>query len=173
MADWQCQKTVAAIRECKRPVTKKGLRAFLGTIGYYRKFIEKFADMSACLTPASSKDAPSKVIWSNDMDRVFRRLCESLCNHVCLCVPKRGDCYILYTDASSMGMAACLYVIREGAEVPVAFYSRQLQAAEKRYSASEREALAIVASLTHFDLYVWGEDVIVRTDHKPNLALTG
>ena len=42
-----------------RPTTKKGLRSFLGTISYYRKFIPKIAEYTALLTPAMAKTALS------------------------------------------------------------------------------------------------------------------
>ena len=41
-----------------KPITKKGLRSFLGSVGYYRKFIPGIADYTAKLTPAISKMAP-------------------------------------------------------------------------------------------------------------------
>jgi len=44
----------------------------------------------------------------------------------------------------------------------VAFYSRQLRGAERRYSATEMEALAVVASVNHFLPYL----ATVVTDHK-------
>lgn len=53
----------------------------------------------------------------------------------------------------------------------MAFYSRQLRGPELRYSISEKEALAVVSSLDHFDCYLYGRSVDVITDHKPNLAL--
>ena len=34
---------VAALRNFQRPVTKSDLRAFLGTVGYYRRFVPEFA----------------------------------------------------------------------------------------------------------------------------------
>ncbi len=76
---------------------------------------------------------------------------------------------MLYTDASGVGIGACLHVCREGVELPVAFYSRQLRGAERNYSVSELEALAIVSAV-HY-VYLWGADVTVVTDHEPNLAL--
>jgi len=45
-------------------VTKKELRAFLGSIGYYRRFITSFANHSALLTPATSGAAKGKIVWT-------------------------------------------------------------------------------------------------------------
>ena len=37
------------------------------------------------------------------------------------------------------------------------FYSRQLRGPEKRYSATEMEALAVVRAVDHFAHSIWGE----------------
>ncbi len=54
----------------------------------------------------------------------------------------------------------------------MAFYSRSLRGPETRYSVSEKEALAVVEVVEHFNIYLFGNVVTVRTDHSPNLALT-
>jgi len=48
-----------------------------------------------------------------------------------------------------------------------AFFSQQLHGAEQCYSATELEALALVASVEHFGYYLYGTPFIVYTDHKP------
>ena len=48
-----------------------------------------------------------------------------------------------------------------------AFFSRQLHGAEQRYSATEFEALVLVASVEHFSYYLYGTPFVVFTDHKP------
>ena len=49
----------------------------------------------------------------------------------------------------------------------MAFYSRRLNSAEENYSATDRELLAIIASLKYFCHYVSGLDFTVLTDHQP------
>ncbi len=86
----------------------------------------------------------------------------SLCHSCCLVIPAPEDVLVLYTDASGAGVGGCLHVVREREELPVGFFSRQLRPAERNYSVSELECLAIVASLKQFEFL---------TDHKPCLAL--
>ncbi len=74
-------------------------------------------------------------------------------------------------DASDRAVGGCLHVVRGEEELPVGFFSRTLRGAELRYSVPEKEALGIVASLNHFDPYVYGQAVTVKTDNRPNLAL--
>ena len=63
-----------------------------------------------------------------------------------LCVPSSADTLTLHTDASGLGVGAVLTALRGGKEVPTAFFSRQLRGAEKNYSTTEWESLAIVGS---------------------------
>ncbi len=162
---------VHAMAEFRQPTTKKDLRAFLGSIGYYRKFIPRFSDHSALLTPATSGTAPGKVVWSQEMLDAFQSLRKSLCNHCVLTVPSVSDTFQLHTDASGVGVGAVLNVIREDVEHPVAFFSRQLRGPERRYSATEIEALAVVASIEHFSHFLYGASFTVLTDHRPLTSL--
>ena len=165
------QHRIAALAEYRKPITKKTLRSFLGCMSYYRKFISKYANMSALLTPSTSVSAPKTVAWTVEMDNAFEMLKVSLCNNVSLVIPSTADTFTLHTDASGHGIGACLHIIRDGEELPVAFYSRQLQGAERNYSITELETLAIVASLKHFEYYTYGISLSIYTDHKACTSL--
>ncbi len=127
---------ITAMKNFIIPKSKRDLRAFLGSIGYYRKFISDFAQYSSVLTPATSSKAPGGVIWTPAMDEAFSHLTVSLCNKCILHVPSHNDEYIVHTDASEKGIGGVLNAKREDV-LPVAFYSRQLRGAELRYSATE------------------------------------
>ena len=78
---------------------------------------------------------------------------------------------MLHTDASGAGLGATLNVIRDGVEVPVAFYGKQLQGAQRRYSASELECLAIFKAINYFSHFLYGRVFTVYTDHKALVSL--
>ena len=136
------QMRVKAMSEFAQPVSKKDMRAFLGAIGYYRKFNPQFSRYSSLLTPSTCHTAPGRVLWSSKMVEALRALRLVLCNVCVLHVPVAEDVFSLHTDASAGGVGAVLNVIREGVMLPVAFFSRQLKGAEVRYSATELEGLA-------------------------------
>ena len=48
----------------------------------------------------------------------------------------------------------------------MAYFARQLRKAEKSYSATELEVLAVVESVKHFSRYLYGRRCEVWTDHK-------
>ena len=71
-------------------------------------------------------------------------------------------------DASPFGLGAALtQVDQNGQEHVVAYASRILGDVERRYSQTEREALAIVWGCERFYLYLYGADFEIVTDHKP------
>ena len=58
-----------------------------------------------------------------------------------------------------------------GQEKVVAFISRTLTPAERNYSITEKELLAIVWSFLRLHPYLHGGQVTVETDHQPLLSL--
>ena len=81
------------------------------------------------------------------------------------------DVFELHTDASGQGIGSVLNVIRQNSVLPVAFHSRQLRGAERRYSATELEALAVCEAIKHFSHFPYGASFTVLTDHKPLTSL--
>ena len=156
----------AAMADFIQPKTKKQLRSFLGAASYYRKFVKGYANMSSVLSPATSKPAPSVVQWNKEMLEAFNAIKVCLV-HVCvLTIPSQEDIFVLHTDASGAGIGATLNVIRDGEERPAAYFSRQLQGAQQRYSATELEGLAIFKSILFFAHFLFGRHFTVVTDHK-------
>lgn len=72
-------------------------------------------------------------------------------------------------DASDAGAGSVLlYDDQKGAERPVVYFSKKLKGYQRSYSVTEKEALALVLALRHFDIYVGsGRSLIVYTDHNP------
>ena len=157
---------VSTLVEYVRPRSRKDLRAFLGCVGYYRPFLKHLANHSARLTPATSKTAPSVVVWSPEMVEAFHTILTIISSSCKLTIPVLADMFTLHTDASGLGVGATLNVVRDGKEEAVAFYSRQLQGAQHRYSATELECLAVYAAINHFAHFLHGKHFDVYTDHK-------
>ena len=65
-----------------------------------------------------------------------------------------------------VGLGAVLSVVRNGAELPVAFWSKKLLPRERNYSASELEGLAVVAAVHHFHPYLITHPFTLETDHR-------
>ena len=153
------------------PRSKKQLRSFLGAASYYRRFVKGFASYSYKLSPDTSKFAPGVVVWDAAKLEAFHKLKVSLVDVCVLTVPCSEDTFSLHTDASGWGIGATLNVLRNGVELPVAFFSKQLQGAQQHYSATELEGLAIFKAIFYFSHFLWGRHFKVVTDHRALVSL--
>ena len=72
-----------------------------------------------------------------------------------LAVPRTDLLFILDTDASDYGIGAVLSQIQEGIERVIAYYSRDLPKAERNYSVTRGELLAVVDSVQNFHYYLF------------------
>ena len=160
-----------AMAEFLLPKSKKQLRSFLGAASYYRKFIKGFACQSFVLSPDTSKFAPGLVAWDAAKLEAFNKLKVSLVDVCILTVPVCEDIFSLHTDASGWGIGATLNVVREGVELPVGYFSKQLQGAQQHYSATELEGLAIFKAIFYFSHFLWGRHFTVLTDHRALVSL--
>ena len=75
------------------------------------------------------------------------------------------------TDASSFGLGAVLLQQSEGSWKPVAYASRSMTQAERRYAQIEKEALAITWVCQRFSDHVLGCRFTTESDHKPLIPL--
>ena len=73
---------------------------------------------------------------------------------MCLHIPLVSDVFVLQTNVFTKGASGVLCVCRDGAELPVAFYSRQLKERESNYAATELEYLAVKDSVCHFEVFL-------------------
>ena len=96
---------VEAVRNYPTPRTKKQVQAFLGLTGYYRKFIQAYADLAATLNDLTKKNAPNRIRWC---EKAFLLLKDTLCLYPILKSPDFNREFILQTDASDRGVGAVL-----------------------------------------------------------------
>ena len=122
---------VAALAKYSRPTTKRGLRAFLGSISFYRRYLKYLASQTALLTPLMAKQAPQWVEWSEEDECAFNTICSYFCNMSVLCIPLSEDKFSIVSDASGKGIGGVLQVQHEDEWQPVAFFSRQLRGRSK------------------------------------------
>ena len=140
--------------------------------GFYRKFIHKYAEIAKPLTVYMALlGKRKKVNLTPAAIDAFNKLKELIVSEPVLTLPDFDKPFGMRTDASGYAIGAVLFQLdKEGEERPVSYASRTLTKAEIRYSASEREMLAIYHWIRYWRPYVWGTHFKVYTDHSP---LTG
>ena len=87
-----------AIQHMQTPMTPKQVRAFLGLVGYYRKFIKGFAKIAKPLTLLTRQQV--KFEWTPEHHTAFLHLKEAIVQAPILHYPNPDKRYIVYTDAS-------------------------------------------------------------------------
>ena len=139
---------------------------------YYRRFIKNFADIAAPLHNMA-KCGKREFNWTPSADRAFKELKSYLCSAPILSLPDSSLPFTVYTDASDIGLGAVLTQQRGEHEHVIAYASRTLTAAERNYSTTEKECLAIVWSVNHWRPYLLGKAFDIVTDHQSLTWLQG
>uniref|UniRef100_A0A3B1IW77 Gypsy retrotransposon integrase-like protein 1 n=1 Tax=Astyanax mexicanus TaxID=7994 RepID=A0A3B1IW77_ASTMX len=164
---------VKAILEFPLPKTRRCLRRFLGMASYYRRFCRNF---SAVVQPLTSLLSPSvNFKWSSACDHAFTSVKILLSDAPVLSAPDFSRPFLLEVDASAVGAGAVL--LQEDADGilhPVCFYSHKFTSYQRNYSTIEKEALALLLAIQHFEVYVGSSSlpVVVFTDHNPLVFLS-
>ena len=155
---------VTAITQFPRPTDLNGVRRFIELASYYRRFIKNFSRISEPLRELTRKNATYE--WTPACEIAMTQLKEKLTTAPVLAFPAVDRDFTVETDASISGIGAVLSQRQdEGKLHPVAYASRSLSAAERNYSVTELETLAVVWALTRFHHYLYGQSVTVITDH--------
>ena len=160
---------VNAIQEFPLPETRKKLREFLGLINFYHRFIKNCATLTHLLNTllSTSKQDNQPLQWTDNTRTAFTVVKQALATATLLFHPTLEAPTSLMTDASACAVGAVLQQYTDNQWCPIAYFSRQLQPAEKKYSTFDRELLAVYLAIKHFRHFVEGHEFIVFTDHKP------
>ena len=155
------------------PHNSKEVKQFLGLVGYYRKIVPQFADLSRPLTRLTCKDRIFE--WTHECRKAFDILKQSLCAQPILKYADTSKGYTLYTDTSKYGWAGVLTQahtsIVEGKKVttdhPVAYVSGLFRGSQLNWAALTEEAFAIYMSVKKLSFYLTDADVLLKSDHLP------
>uniref|UniRef100_A0ABD2WHR2 RNA-directed DNA polymerase n=1 Tax=Trichogramma kaykai TaxID=54128 RepID=A0ABD2WHR2_9HYME len=155
---------VQPILEYPTPTNVKQLRRFLGIIGWYARFIEKDSEMKIPLLHLLRRDQPWT--WREEQEQAFQQLKRALTVAPVLARPDFTKPFIIQCDASGTALGAVLVQEDVDGEHPIIYLSRVLTPAERNYSTSEKECLAILWSIKKLRPYVEGYEFVVITDHS-------
>jgi transposase InsO family protein len=147
-----------------RPKSVKDIRKFLGAAGWYRKFVHMYSDLVEPLVALLRKGTKFK--WGEAQETAFRDIKEAMRQDLLLAHPDFSKPFILRTDASKVGMGACLSQITKKGEHIIACRSKTFKSAQRSYSTVAREAFALVWALDKFRDYLDGQEFVLETDHR-------
>ena len=162
-----------SLREMTEPTTPKGVKQYLGFVGYNRKFIPKYSDIAKPLTELTKQDITFK--GTEQCQESFNLLKEYLLKKPILKYPNTNKPYILYTDASKYVWAGVLTQAYEHEfegkkkeiHQPITYLSGLFRGSQLNWASLTKEAYAIYRSVRKLDSYLEGAVTTVRSDHLP------
>ncbi len=163
-------KKVDVLRNFQRPITVKGLQEFVGMVNFYHRFIPNVATfLKPMYELLKGKPGPKSVItWTQLSEQSFEKAKHCLADAALLAHPKPNAIISVTTDASDVAVGAVAQQWEnDKGWCPLGFFSRKLREPELKYSAYDKELLAIKLALRHFRYLVEGRVFTVYTDHKP------
>ena len=157
---------VKALKQAPVPANVSQLKSFLGLLNYYGKFVPNLSTVLAPLHSLLHKRATWT--WGTEQQSAFDKVKNLLTSDIVLAHYDQTKPVILACDASPYGIGAVLsHSLPDGSERPIAYASRTLGPAEKRYSQLDKEGLAIVFGVKRFHQYLAGRHFTILSDHKP------
>lgn len=171
------EKYVSAIKEFRPPVTIAELQSFMGLVNYVGKWIAHLATLTEPLKELLRKkfgrNANIQENWGESQQKSFNDLKSAL-----TVIPNLGyynpqDKTVVIADASPVGLGGVLVQINKDGPRIIAFGNKTLSECERRYCQTEKEALALVWAVEHFNMFLYGKTFELVTDHKPLEVIFG
>ena len=154
-----------SIAKMPAPKNPKEVKQFLGLVGYYRKFVPRFADISRVLTHLTKKDIEFK--WTPECEKCFQILKEFLQQAPILRYPDPQASYTLYPDASKYTYAGILTQHNDRVDHPITYISGLFRGSQLHWATLTKEAYAIYMSVKKLSFYINTAKITVRSDHLP------
>lgn len=156
---------INAIMKLKVPANKKELLKIIGMINYLTKYIPRLSDIMLPLRELTKEKV--SFAWTENHTDIFNKIKNLITQIPNLKIFDPKLPIEIQTDASLHGIGGCL--LQHGQ--PVAFCSRSLTETEIKYPQIDKEMLGICFSLNKFHHFIYGRKIVVKTDHKPLVAI--
>ena len=154
---------IETIERLPTPTNVKAVRSFLGNAGFYRRFIKDFSKIAKPLSNLLVVNNP--FVFDESCKHAFETLKTKLITAPIITPPEWGIPFELMCDASDVAIGAVLGQKKEKLHHVIYYASKVLNEAQKNYTTTEKELLAIVYAFEKFRQYLIGSKVIVYTDH--------
>ena len=146
---------VQTIVQAPAPINTTQLRAYLGLLNFYRRFLPQAASMLEPLNKLLRSAVPWS--WGKEQAAAFASSKQALLQSDALVHFDPKNPLVVVADRNAYDIGAVLCHSIDGEERPICFASRTLSPAERNYTQLEKEALAMVFALRKFHYYLWGQ----------------
>lgn len=159
------QERIKMIASLPAPTDVHTLRMFLGLLGFSRDFIENFGLKAKPLYKLLKKSQPWQ--WGTVQQEAFMQLKQSLMQAPALAYPDPNKEFHLQLSTGKEAIGAILMQEKGTSTKPVAYGSRTLSEVEQQYTACEKEVLALVWAIQHWEYLVGMAPIVLKTCHTP------
>ena len=157
---------VKAISDMPPPTDKQGMMRFCGMVNYLNTFCPNLSQVIKPLFDLTKQDC--EFIWSDVHQEAFTKAKHLIAIAPCLAYFDNKRPVTLQVDASQGGLGGALLHPNDFGDLqPVAYTSCKLRPDEEMWAQIEKECLAIVSACEKWDLWIYGREVNVQTDHQP------
>lgn len=159
-------KKIETVREMPRPKNLTELRAFIGLINYYGRFIKNLSNLLRPLNDLLKKGTTFN--WTKECEVAFHRAKEEFESEKILVLFDSKLPLVLATDASPYGVSAVLsHIYPDRTERVIQYASNALTETQKKYAQIDKEVFAIIFGVKKFHQFLYGNRFTLLTDHKP------
>ena len=163
---------LAALSSVEPPSTVQGLRSLVRAYKVLSRVLPRFAELLDPLDQAfAGKESREKIVWCDELLLTFKTAQRALVNHRTITIPQPQDAVWIVIDGSvkNRGVAATLYVHRNGSLLLAGFFSAKLRTHQVTWLPCEIEALGIGAAIRHFAPYIiqFPHTTALLTDSRP------
>ena len=152
-----------AIQKMHPPTTPKQVCAFIGLVGYYRKFIKDFVKIAKPLTLLTHQQM--KFEWTPAHHEAFLKLKESIIQAPILCYLNPNKMFIVYTDASDDACSYPRITMVQSFQLP--FSHTLFQEHKENVAQLNKKPYGVYYAIIKWNYYLQGADIIVRNAQKP------
>ena len=157
------QANIVVIKTLMSPTTMKGIRSFLGHVGFYRRFIKDFSKISKSLCRLLEKDA--KFDFDESCRSAFEEIKSRLVSAPIMLTLGWINEFEIMCDAGYYAMGAVLGQRTENIFKVINYAIKTFNEEQENYSTTEKEMLAMVFACEKFRPYILGSHVVIHTDH--------
>ena len=157
-------KKIEALVNMPPPKNVKAIQTFNGLAQFNQCFIKNYAGIMEPITQLTRKGEAFD--WTTECENAYQYIKTQYQNApIFIGVDWKLEFHV-HTDASDIAVGAMLAQNPTGkTDQPIAYASRLLSKAEKNYTTTEKEALAMVYAVNKFRHYLLGNKFIFYVDH--------
>ena len=135
-------KKLEVVQKWGIPRNLKEVRAYVGFVSYYRRYIKDFSTTARALHALTRKNV--KFEWTQECQEAFDTLKQKLTSALIVALPRDEGEYRLDTDASGWAIGAVLSQVQDGHERVISYASRLYSPSERNYCTTRQKLLAVV-----------------------------